>query len=165
MNRSLRKMMKEFRAHWKSYVLQSALASVVVFVLLWWLRAENLLIVASLGSTAFIVFAMPRSLTAQPRNVIGGQLSGLGCGALASALVSLLAAHSLVGQAGIYSLCIGLSIFVMVVSDTEHPPASGTALGIAIRGVSLNATLAVVAGAILLSLVHQLAHHKMRDLA
>ena len=158
-------MVREFREHWKNYVLQSALGLVVVFILLWWLRAENLLIVASLGSTAFIVFAMPKSLTAQPRNVIGGQISGLGCGALAALLVSMLAEQSPSGQAALYSLAVGLSIFIMVVSDTEHPPASGTALGIAIRGVSIKATIAVVVGAVLLSLVHQLVRHKLRDLA
>jgi CBS-domain-containing membrane protein len=161
MHRSLKKMVAEFRQHWQNYVFQSALAMGVVFVLLWWLRYENLLIVASLGSTAFIVFAMPRSLTAQKRNVVGGQLTGLVCGALAHAL----GPDALWAQAAFYSLAVGMSMFLMVVLDTEHPPASGTALGVALRGASWRATLAVVAGALLLSLVHHLTRRKLRDLA
>lgn len=154
-------MVTEFRGHWKNYVLQSALATLVVFILLWALRPEYLLIVASIGSTAFIVFAMPKSLSARPRNVIGGQIIGLACGTLAHALMPDLYWT----QVGGYSLAVGLSMFLMVVTDTEHAPASGTALGIAFRGASVPATLAVVVGAMVLSLVHHLLKNMLRDLA
>ncbi|MEA3475081.1 MAG: HPP family protein [Candidatus Cloacimonadota bacterium] len=63
----------------------------------------------------------------------------------------------------VYSLAVGLSIFVMVVIDTEHPPASGTALGIVITGFSLNATIAVITSAIVLSLVHHFFKPYLRD--
>ena len=166
MNRSVSKMLREFRNHWTNYVVQSLLAALVVFLLLWLLHAENLIIVASVGSTAFIVFAMPKSLTARPRNVVGGQLTGLACGALAASLAGCGAIPSAAwAQAGVYSLGVGLSIFLMVVLDTEHPPASGTALGVAIRGISMRSGLAVVLGAIILAIVHHLIKPRLRDLA
>lgn len=157
----------EFAEHWRNYVFQSAFATLVVFAFLWLLRAENLIIVASLGSTAFVVFAMPKTLTAQPRNVIGGQLIGLGCGALGflaeGAGLPFLSAP--VVEVGVYAIAVGLSIFLMVVLDMEHPPASGTALGIATQGFSMPVLPVVVAGSVLMSLVHYLTRRWLRNLA
>ncbi|MBS3764239.1 MAG: HPP family protein [Planctomycetes bacterium] len=164
MNRSLEKMLEEFRQHWKNYILQSGLATLVFFVLLFVLDAADVLIVASLGSTAFVVFAMPKSLTAQPRNVVGGQMMGLASGALCT-LAGAAGGENLVLQYSLYSFAVGLSLFLMVVTDTEHPPASGTALGVAMQGVKAKTTLVVVVGAILLALVHHLLRGYLRDLA
>jgi len=160
MSRSLRKMVTEFRLHWQRYVLQSLLATVVVYVMLAVLRMENVVIVASLGSTAFVVFAMPTSLSAQPRNVVGGQLVGLACGSLGALVLHPGSPYTV----AVYALAVGLSILVMVVTDTEHPPASGTALGVVTTGISLKVTLAVVTGAVILSLVHHFTKGALKDL-
>ena len=80
MTRSFRRMVEEFRRYWKNYVAQSMLAGCVVLAVLMSLSEGYMVIIASIGSTAFIVFATPASLTAQTRNVIGGQLVGLACG-------------------------------------------------------------------------------------
>jgi CBS-domain-containing membrane protein len=58
-------------------ILQSFLATLSVFTVLYFLSMQNVVIIASIGATAFIVFTMPDNITAQPRNVIGGQLVGL----------------------------------------------------------------------------------------
>jgi CBS-domain-containing membrane protein len=58
-----------------------------------------------------------------------------------------------------YSVAVGLSFFTMVVTRTEHPPASGTALGVAIAGFSLGAAIAVVTSVVMLSLVHHFLGH------
>jgi len=52
----------------------------------------------------------------------------------------------------------------MVVVDTEHPPASGTALGVAITGFSLNAVIAVITSVIILSLVHRFFGSRLKCL-
>jgi len=153
-------MIEEFRSSWKNYVFQSFLATLVMFIVLLLLNIEHAVIIASIGATAFIVFTMPKNITAQPRNVIGGHLVGLLCGSLcaltpqSSPLASIIA----------YSLAVGLSIFIMVVTDTEHPPASGTALGVAVAGLSLNVALAVITSAIILSLVGHLLKPFLKDL-
>jgi CBS-domain-containing membrane protein len=77
MKRSVLKMIEEFRLYWKHYVLQSLFATVAVLIVLYFLSLQNAVIIASIGATAFIVFAMPDYVTAQPRNVIGGHLVGL----------------------------------------------------------------------------------------
>jgi len=52
----------------------------------------------------------------------------------------------------------------MVVTDTEHPPASGTALGVAVTGFSWNVAVAVVTAVVVLSLVHHFFKSSIRDL-
>jgi CBS-domain-containing membrane protein len=64
----------------------------------------------------------------------------------------------------VYSLAVGASIFTMVVIDTEHPPAAGTALGVAITGISLDVFMAVSLSVILLSLIHVFFKPYIRDL-
>ena len=55
-------------------------------------------------------------------------------------------------------------MFTMVVTDTEHPPAAGTALGVVITGTSLDVFIAVSMSIILLSLIHHFFKSHMRDL-
>jgi hypothetical protein len=52
----------------------------------------------------------------------------------------------------------------MVVIDMEHPPASGTALGIAITGIRLDVSVTVIISIILLSLIHRFFKPYLRDL-
>lgn len=160
MKKSFKKIDREFRQHWKNYVLQSILATVAVFIVLYFLSIQHAVIIASLGATAFIIFAMPDSITAQPRNVIGGQLVGLFFGFLFSLIPHSATLSSIV----VYSCAVGASIFTMVVIDTEHPPAAGTALGVAITGISLEVFIAVITSIVLLSVIHVLFKPYIRDL-
>ena len=59
---------------------------------------------------------------------------------------------------------VGLSIFVMVVTDTEHPPAAGTALGLVVGGWSLSAVLFVLIGAVMLSLANMVLRPRLTKL-
>jgi CBS-domain-containing membrane protein len=160
MRKSFQKMDSEFRQYWKHYVRQSILATLSVFIILYFLSLQHAVIIASIGATAFIVFAMPDSITAQARNVIGGQVVGLFYGFL----FSLIPQPALIYSIVVYSLAVGASIFTMVVTDTEHPPAAGTALGVAITGISLDVFIAVGMSIILLSAIHHFFKPYMRDL-
>lgn len=160
MKKSFRKIDREFRQHWKHYVMQSLLATVSVFIVLYFLSLQHAVIIASIGASAFIVFAMPDNITAQPRNLIGGQWVGLFSGFL----FSLFSPSALIMTLGIYSLAVGVAIFTMVVIDMEHPPAAGTALGVAITGISMDVFIAVSLSIILLSLIHKFFKPYMRDL-
>ncbi len=140
MRRSIQNMVLEVRLYWKNYVFQSFFATVAIFFVLLFLTLQHAVIVASIGASAFIVFAMPNSITAKPRNVIGGHIVGVLSGVLFGLIPHSLFLHPLV----VYPLSVGLSIFIMVVTDTEHSPASGTALGIAMTGVSLNVVTAIL---------------------
>ena len=160
MRKSFNKMVDEFRQFWRHYVLQSILATLSVFIVLYFLSLQHAVIIASIGATAFIVFAMPDNITAQARNVIGGHLVGLFYGFL----FSLIPQPALIYSIMVYSLAVGATIFTMVVTDTEHPPAAGTALGVAMTGISLDVFIAVSMSIILLSLIHRFFKPHMKDL-
>lgn len=165
MGRSLKNMLNEFRSYWKYFVFQSLLAAASVYLVLMILNPDEAVIIASLGATAFVVFALPEKFTAQPRNVIGGHIVGLLCGLLGSGLLEILPVRSDPIENAIYALAVGLSMFIMVISDTEHPPAAGTALGVATKGFSLHVIAGVLLFSILLSLIRWLLRNRLRDLA
>ncbi|MEW6571660.1 MAG: HPP family protein [Nitrospirota bacterium] len=160
MKKSVTAMLKELRLFWKNYVLQSLFATLTVFIVLIFLSLQNAVIIASIGATAFIVFAMPKYITAKPRNVIGGHLIGLISGSLCDLIPHPFLWHSI----ALYAFAVGLSMFVMVVTDTEHPPAAATALGFAISGFSLNTALALISSIIVLSSVHHFFKRYLKDL-
>jgi CBS-domain-containing membrane protein len=160
MKKSFKKMVDEFRQFWRHYVLQSFLATLSVFIVLYFLSLQHAVIIASIGATAFIVFAMPDSITAQARNVIGGQLIGLFFGFLFSLFPHTVLIYSII----VYSFAVGATIFAMVVIDMEHPPAAGTALGVAMTGISMDVFIAVTISIILLSLIHKFFKPYLRDL-
>ena len=160
MTRSATNMFEEFRRYWKHYVFQCLLATFVVFIVLLALSLKNAVIISSIGATAFIIFAMPKMVTANPRNVIGGHATGLIIGSLC-----FLIPHSTVFYAALsYSLAVGLVIFIMVVTDTEHPPAAATALGFAMSGFSLSTAIALISSILVLPFVHYFFRHHLKDL-
>ncbi|MFZ5907690.1 MAG: HPP family protein [Nitrospirota bacterium] len=160
MTRPIGRMFEELRQYWRHYVFQCLLATFVVFIVLLALSLRNAVIIASIGATAFIIFAMPCMITARPRNVIGGHTIGLCIGSLCA-----LIPHSTVFFAALaYSLAVGLAIFIMVVIDTEHPPAAATALGFAMSGFSLGAAAALVLSVVVLSLARHFFRAHLKDL-
>ena len=128
------------------------MATLVMFGILFVISMENVVITASIGSTAFIVFTMPANITARSRSVIGGHFLG----ALFGSLCALIPHSGPVSGIAVYSASVGLAIFSMVVLDVEHPPAAGTALGIAMTGISWSLGLALFFSVCMLSLAHRL---------
>ena len=64
----------KFPSYWKPYILQSFYAAGTVFFTT--LLFENPVVVASIGATAFIVFALPNNIAAEPKRIIGGYFLG-----------------------------------------------------------------------------------------
>jgi CBS-domain-containing membrane protein len=151
---------KRFVPHWPNYVVQSAMATVAVLLVLVALRHQNLVVAASLAATTFTVFTIPSSVTASPRNVIGGHLVGL----IFGTLFALLPQETGIRQDLIYAVAVGGSMFLMSITNTEHPPAAGTALGVVIAGYSTRTVLGVLVGVAILVTVHRLLRPFLRDL-
>lgn len=165
MVRKIREEFLEVKAYWRNYVFQSLLATISVFCVLLFLEHGEEVIIASLGASAFIVFALPDSFSAQPRNVLGGHIVGMICGCIGYWLLTLLPnPDQFVTESGIHAFAVGLSIFIMVVTDTEHPPAAGTALGIAVEGISQRVILSVLFFSIVFTFIRLLLKKHLRDL-
>jgi len=111
---------------------------------------------------------MPKSTQAQPRNVIGGHAVGLLSGSVC--YLPFLWLSFPVGSLGaelLYvftcAIAVGMAIFLMTITDTEHAPAAGTALGIVAHGFTWQ-TVVVLSCALALSLVRWLLRAKLRNL-
>ena len=156
------------RTDLKRYALQCGLAGFVVLVLLLVLDAvTQTVLIAALGASAFIAFAVPRSLHSGPRNMIGGYIVGLLAGVLMSTLKTMFALSATVDHALMIvfgAIAISLAMFTMVVTRTEHPPAAALALGLVLNEWNLLTLGVVLAGVVALSLIKQLILPSLLDL-
>jgi CBS-domain-containing membrane protein len=150
---------------WIHYVLQSLLATFTLFVVIVIVRLQFPLIVAALGSTAFIVFAMPKNITAQPRNVVGGHFIGIISGLIFALIFLTIGNGDEIFQVFAASAAVGLSIFIMVATDTEHPPAGSTALAFVIHEGDLLAFIVVIlVSAVIITVVKHILKAQLKDL-
>lgn len=168
----LRLFDSQYRRHRLQYMLQSALAGIAMIVVLAGLRSiSNAAVIASLGASTFIVFALPAQKSSQARFLIGGYAVGVAAGALGWWLARVVPLPPQLGpiqdlQDVVFgALSVGIALFVMVVTNTEHPPAAGLALGFAILDELTWLTVAVVLGGITtLWLVKAAMRPVLRDL-
>lgn len=92
-----------------------------------------------LGPSAFILFRMPMSAAAAPRTILLAHLWGLAAGFVALYLGMLFFPHQAGGGPGmvsassiaVLSLAMGLSSLAMIWLECNHPPATATALIVA----------------------------------
>jgi len=153
-------MLTRFRLSWKNYVFQSFLATLSIFLVLLFLNIEHAVVIAAIGASAFIVFVMPDNVTARSRNIICGHISGFFIGSLCALIPQL----SPLCSVTVYSLAVGLSIFIMIITNTGHPPAAATALGVAIMGFTPPAIIAVITSVVVLSVAHHFLKPFLRNL-
>jgi CBS-domain-containing membrane protein len=162
---------EKFRNDKGHYVLQCVLATVSVLAVLAVLdRLTNAAVIAALGASCFIAFTMPESDTSGPRYMVGGYVVGIAAGTLGHWLAALpllnqltvvqRAPHVVFG-----SISVGLAIFVMVITDTEHPPAASLALGIVLNEDHQWTVIGVVLlGIVALSAIKALMKPVLRNL-
>ncbi|HEW79452.1 MAG TPA: HPP family protein [Phycisphaerales bacterium] len=146
----------KFKKLWKYYLLQSLLAAAALFILILILGKDKIVIISSIGATAFIVFAMPNTVSAKTRNVIGGHLVGLASGTIFY--------FTTLPYFFEYSLAVGIAMLLMVALDVEHPPAAGTALAVVINEVSLDAFVTIMISAVVLSQCRYYLRRYLKDL-
>ena len=154
----------------KKYIIQSSIAVAAVALILVFVETlTHAAIVAALGASSFIIFAMPHSVTAQPRRLIGGHVVGLACGTLCHYALFTGPLGALAGNWQYMpwiaaALAVGLSIFIMPITNTEHPPAASTALGVAIYTWSYQVVFFVLSFAIVLALIRRVLRGYLKDL-
>ena len=158
---------KSFVRDPKHYLLQSLLAVVVIMIIFYFEVLPHTVIAISLGGSAFVVFTMPRSATT--RRLVGGHIVGLICGSIFYFLfftgpLGELAASERIITILAYALAVGLCIFLMTITNTEHTPAVSTALGIVSNGWSYQIVLSVLLCAIILAIIGRLLRNRLKDL-
>ena len=63
-----------------------------------------------------------------------------------------------------YALSVGITLFIMVVMDFEHPPAAGMALGMTLVGYTSSSAVAIIISIVLLAFISYAATPFLRDL-
>ena len=151
----------KIRTHTRWYVFQCRLAAVSLAIILSIVDAvDRAVIVAAIGSTAFVLFVTPHSPMARPRHVIGGHLVALLVGTAAALLPIETALHFAIEG----SLAVGVALFLMAATDTEHGPAAGTALAVVIGGFSWSLAALLGASVFVMVAAHWLLQKRLHDL-
>lgn len=112
---------------------------------------EQALLIAPFGASCVLLFALPSSPLAQPRNVIGGHFL--------SALVGILVLTFIGDGILACGIGVGCAIATMQLTGTVHPPAGGNPLVVIVAGASWSfLVLPILAGTIVLVLVARAYH-------
>jgi CBS-domain-containing membrane protein len=111
---------------------------------------------------------MPDKQVSKPRFLIGGYLVGIVVGSLCHylSLLPFLTQIPAIQKSSYIVFCalsVGLSIFVMVVTDTEHPPAASLSLGLVLNFNHMAIIVAVI-GIISLSIIRAVLKPTLVDL-
>ena len=90
---------------------------------------DSILLIGSFGASAVLIYGVTQSPLAQPRNLIGGHVL--------SALIGV-AIFQLMGFTWFSAaLAVSLSIVLMMLTDTVHPPGGATALTAIVGGPAI----------------------------
>lgn len=154
----------------RRYLLQCALATVfVLFLLLILDTLTQTVLIAALGASTFIAFAVPMTTNAAPRNMIGGYLVGIVAGGLMAMLrgdvdlaLHLAGDHHLVVIFG--ALATGLAMLLMVLTRTEHPPAAALAMGLVLNEWDPMTLVVIIIGIVFLATFKHVVRPWLRDL-
>ncbi|KAJ8508135.1 hypothetical protein ONZ45_g9561 [Pleurotus djamor] len=123
---------EEFKVCFWSFIASFCAISVIqaVFHSPYFITKGAPTIVASFGSSAVLIYGSIDSAYAQPRPLLGGHIIGAAVGICTTKLIELLSTkeqfHEFEWLAG--SLSCALSVVLMQLTSTIHPPAGATAL-------------------------------------
>ena len=93
---------------------------------------------AGIAPSAFTLFVIPNSVAATLRKVIGGHFLAAFIGTVIALILQSPLLIQMVLENRYFldvaaALSVGTGIFLMVVTNTEHPAAAGTSLGLVIQ--------------------------------
>ncbi len=143
----------------KKYALWSCLSGALGVLAIVWVTdfVGHPLLIGSFGASAVLLFGVTESPLSQPRNLIGGHVISA---AVAVVLVALLGSNPYT-----IALAVGLSMLLMHMTHTTHPPGGATAL-IGVQGSATASFILVpvLAGALILlvaaMVTNNVVHHR-----
>lgn len=143
----------------KKYALWSCLSGACGVLAIVWVTelVGRPLLIGSFGASAVLLFGVTESPLSQPRNLVGGHLISA---AVAVAVVALFGSSPIT-----IALAVGLSMLLMHLTHTTHPPGGATAL-IGVQGAATASFIfvPVLAGALILlataMFTNNVVHHR-----
>lgn len=170
MKKTMRLFDKKFHKNVHRYILQCALATLTILAVLIFLDVlTTTAIIAALGASAFVVFAIPNSYSSDPRRLIGGYLVGIIVGVICyyisvNPLISNFFVNTKTPLIVFGAIAVGIAIFIMAVTNTEHPPAAGIALGLVINTWGWMTIVFILCAIAWLTIVRKLLKPYLMDL-
>ncbi len=151
------------------YFVQSLLAAGALGTILAFedVLTHRAIVLAIAASTALTLFA-PHIVAASVRRMVGGHVMGFIAAGIAWALFSLCCADP--SSAGTRAVIVtraggvGPVILLMTVTNTEHAPAAGTALGLVTDGFPVQGIAFILSAVALLSLVRLVLLRRLENL-
>jgi len=143
---------EKLKQNFLKYILQCTLATLTILAVLFFLDIlTETAIITSLGASAFIIFTMPKMYSSHPRRLIGGYIVGLSVGIICFLILNFEEYFFIDEKTMLIlfgAISVGFSIFLMAITNTEHAPAAGIALGLVINEWNIM-TIFFIIGAIL----------------
>ncbi len=161
---------KKFRKNTLKYIFQCFLATITILAVLIFLDVLNeTAIITALGASAFIVFTMPTQYSSDPRRLIGGYIVGLIVGVIffllsQSQIKSTFGFSDTIALVIFGAIAIGFAIFIMAVTNTEHAPAAGIALGLVINPWDYITIIFIVLAMLWLTIIRYTLRDYLMDL-
>ncbi len=154
---------REFRESWRRFVLQSLLAGGSIMLVTAALSSlPDLVIVASVGSSAFLMFSLPSRVVSSPKHVIGGHSVGIVSGVICYHINAALAPF--IVPVALYGVAVTVAFLLMAAFDVDHAPAAGTALGVAVNGIRAGDAAGVLLCCAMLCALHFALKRHLKDL-
>ena len=160
----------QFRRQPRHYFVQGGLATIGMFAVLLFVDSfSDAALVAALGASVVIIFVHPTSKLGAPRALVGGHLLGLLVGSVFSLIlfappVSVLPEGMSALRDLALAASVGAVIVLMAITDTEHPPAGGTVLGMSTRVFDPSIFAIIIGAVIVLAVTKRVLRRYLRDL-
>ena len=160
----------QFRRQPRHYFVQGGLATIGMFAVLLFVDSfSDAALVAALGASVVIIFVHPTSKLGAPRALVGGHLLGLLVGSVFSMILFAPPVSGILeGVDALRDLAlaasVGAVIILMAITDTEHPPAGGTVLGMSTRVFDPSIFAIIIGAVIVLAVIKRVLRRYLRDL-
>lgn len=110
-------------------------------------------LMAPFGATMVILFGLPESPLAQPRNIVVGHLLTTAIGLAVAALAGVTPLSM--------GLAVGLAVSLMLLTNSTHPPAGANPLVVMLGGEHWDFLLTPVAAGVVLIVLFGVGYHRL----
>ena len=152
------------------FVFQAVMATVVMLAILTFVHSlSSAAIAAGLASSVVGIFIGPSNRTAHIRSVVGGHGVALALGSLFSFILFFGPVEAYLTDVDYlrnlsYAFAVGMAMLLMAITNTEHPPAAGTALGMASREFDTLIFFSIIGAVLMLGVIKLALRPYLRDL-
>ena len=159
-----------FARHPLRFAIQAGLATLAMLATLMFVQSLSYAaIAAGLASSVVGIFITPSNRTTRIRAVAGGHGVALTLGSLFSLILFYAPVETFLNNAEFlrtlsYAIAVGLAMLLMAVTNTEHPPAAGTAIGMASRQFDPFIFFSIIGAVIMLSILKLALRPYLQDL-